>query len=76
MEYNCLQGNDAQHADWFQQICANALAEIQAEAVTQTFQQAQERTFTLIAELLNMLLHIRFHQRGISLRSKLSQRVL
>lgn len=67
-EYRRLLGNDAQHAAWFGDICANALVEIQAAAATQTFQQAQDEAFTLVAELtkslLNVLLHIRFHQEG------------
>ncbi len=67
-EYRRLHGNDAQHAAWFQGICANALEEIRVTAATHAFQQAQEQTFTLVAELtkslLNVLLHIRFHQEG------------
>jgi hypothetical protein len=67
-EYRRLQGNDAQHAEWFQGICASALEEIQAAATTHAFQQAQKLAFTLVAELtkslLNVLLHIRFHQEG------------
>lgn len=61
-------GPDIPSAGWFQQICANALTEVQAASSTQAFQQAQEQVFILLAELtkslLNVLLHIRFHQEG------------
>ncbi len=67
-EHRRLHGNDAQHAAWFGSVCANALEEIQAAAATQAFQRAQEEAFTFLAELtkslLNVLLHIRFHQEG------------
>lgn len=67
-EYRRLHENEAQHDLWFQHICANALKEIQADSSTHAFQQAQEQVFTLLAELtnslLNVLLHIRFHQEG------------
>jgi hypothetical protein len=67
-EYRRLHENQAQHDVWFQHICANALEEIQAASSTHAFQQAQEQVFTLLAELtkslLNVLLHIRFHQEG------------
>jgi len=63
-----LLGPDIPSAAWFQQICANALAEIQAAPAMYTFQQAQEEAFTRVRELakslLNVLLSIRFHQEG------------
>jgi len=61
-------GPDIPSAVWFQHICANALAEIQAAPAMFTFQQAQEEAFTHVTELtkglLNVLIHIRFHQEG------------
>jgi hypothetical protein len=63
-----LLGPDIPSAAWFQQICANALAEIQAAPAMYTFQQAQEEAFMQVRELtkslLNVLLSIRFHQEG------------
>jgi hypothetical protein len=61
-------GPNIASATWFQQICAHALAEIQAAPAMFTFQQAQEEAFAHVRELtkslLNVLIHIRFHQEG------------
>lgn len=61
-------GPDIPSATWFQQICTDALPEIQGAPSIHAFQQAQEQVSTLLAELtkslLNVLLHIRFHHEG------------